>query len=90
MIQKRLLDILVCPETRSRLRLADELQLQKINAAIEQGGVKNRCGQPVENVLEAALVREDNAVAYPVIDDIPIMLIDEAIPLDSLPTNSES
>jgi len=90
MIHERLLDILVCPETRSGLRLADEALLQMINAAIQQGVLTNRCGEPVEKPLDAALIREDNALAYPVVDDIPIMLVDEAIPLDSLRNTSEA
>lgn len=90
MIQKRLLDILVCPETRARLRLADDALLQKINTAIQQGDVKNRSGEPVQNPIDAALVREDNRLAYPVVDDIPIMLVDEAIPLGAWLDPSEA
>jgi uncharacterized protein YbaR (Trm112 family) len=35
----------------------------------------------VEKQLDGGLVREDGAYLYPIEDDIPIMLIDEAIPL---------
>ena len=34
--------------------------------------------------IEAGLVREDGRILYPVRDDIPVMLIDEAIPLEDL------
>jgi len=81
MIDQSLLDILVCPETKQPLRVADADLLQKLNASIEAGSVKNRAGEPVTAGLVEALVREDGAALYPVRDDIPIMLIDESIPL---------
>ncbi len=34
--------------------------------------------------IEEGLVREDGKVLYPVRDDIPVMLLDEAIRLDTL------
>ena len=34
--------------------------------------------------LEEGLIREDDKILYPVREDIPIMLIDEAIELDKL------
>jgi len=32
--------------------------------------------------LDAALVREDGCVAYPIHDGIPVLITEEAIPLD--------
>lgn len=81
MIDQSLLDILVCPETKQPLRVADAALLERLNASIEQGSVVNRSGQAVTVALTEALVREDGGALYPVRDDIPIMLIDESIPL---------
>ena len=81
MIDPKLLDILVCPETKQPLRVADADLLSAVNSAIEAGSVSNRGGAPVNAPLVEALVREDGAFLYPVRDDIPIMLIDESIPL---------
>lgn len=81
MIDQSLLDILVCPETKQPLRVVDEQVLKAMNESIEKGAVTNRGGQPVTAGLDEALVREDGSVLYPVRDDIPIMLIDESIPL---------
>ncbi len=81
MIDQSLLDILVCPETKQPLRVADEQMLKAVNTSIEKGAVTNRGGKPVTAGLDEALVREDGGVLYPVRDDIPIMLIDESIPL---------
>lgn len=79
MIDQTLLDILVCPETRQPLRVADAALLERLNASIVEGSVSNRGGEPVSASIEEALVREDGDVLYPVRDDIPIMLIDESI-----------
>jgi len=81
MIDQELLDILACPENKTPVALADQTLLDKINAAIENGNVENRGGQKVEKKIDGGLVREDQAYLYPIEDDIPIMLIDEAIPL---------
>lgn len=84
MVDQELLDILVCPETKQPVRLAEAGLLERLNAAIDAGEVRNQGGEAVTERVEEALVREDGAVLYPVRDDIPIMLIDEAIPLSGL------
>ncbi|GMV06025.1 MAG: hypothetical protein AMXMBFR53_23020 [Gemmatimonadota bacterium] len=81
MVDQALLDILVCPETKQPVRLADEALLSRLNARIAAGGVRNRGKEPVTDPVPAGLVRKDGLLLYPVRDDIPIMLIDEAIPL---------
>ena len=55
-----------------------------LNRAIQSGGVTNRGGDVVSGPIDEALVREDNNVLYRVHEDIPIMLIDEAIDLENL------
>jgi uncharacterized protein len=84
MVDPELLEILVCPETKSPVRLADDALLDRINRAVEDGRLMTREGKQVEGRLEGGLVREDGRVLYPIRDGIPVMLIDEAIPLDSL------
>lgn len=81
MIDQTLLEILVCPETKQPLHVAEAELLQQINAAIEAGSLTNRAGSAVADTLMEALVREDGRLLYPVRDDIPIMLIDESISL---------
>lgn len=85
MVDQSLLDILVCPETKQPLSVAEPAVLDRLNAAIRQGGVENRGGQTVSEPIEAGLVRKDGSVLYPVRDEIPIMLIDESIPLTPKP-----
>lgn len=84
MLDPELLEILVCPETRGPVRPANEELVARINRAIEEGTLTNRGGEPVTEKLDGGLVREDGELLYPVRDDIPIMLIDEAILLGEL------
>lgn len=83
-VDQELLSILVCPENKTPVALADDNLVGKINGAIEAGTLKNRAGEKVEEPIGAGLVREDKAFLYPIRDDIPIMLIDESIPLDQI------
>ncbi len=75
------LKILCCPETRQDLHSADPALIQSLNQQIAAGTLKNRAGQPVADHIEAGLVRSDRKFLYPIRDNIPILLIDEAIPL---------
>lgn len=83
MVDPELLQILVCPETRQPVRPAEADVLTRLNSAIEAGSVVNQGGQEVREPIEEGLVREDGKVLYPVREEIPIMLIDEAIALDA-------
>jgi uncharacterized protein YbaR (Trm112 family) len=83
-ISPELLNILVCPEQRTPLSVADDDLLAALNREVAAGRLKNRGGDRVEKALDGGLVREDREVVYPIIDGIPIMLVDEAIPLEQL------
>jgi len=85
MVNQELLEILVCPETKQTLKLADEETLEKVNQAVAAGGLMNQGGNRVKKPIVEGLVREDGNVLYPVKDDIPVMLLDEAIRLETLP-----
>ncbi len=82
MIDEELLEILACPETKEPVQLADQALIDEINARIERGEVKNRGDKKVEKKIDGGLVRADGPYLYPIDDDIPVMLIDEAIPLE--------
>jgi uncharacterized protein YbaR (Trm112 family) len=75
------LSMLRCPDDHSCLTRADAALVTQLNAAASTGRLKNKAGQAVSRQIDGALVREDRTLAYPIIDDIPILLIDEAIPL---------
>ena len=84
MISKELLSILVCPEDRSPLTLADRELLAAVNRAIAARRLRTKGGEAVAEPLEAGLVRQDRALLYPIVDRIPILLIDAGIPLGQL------
>lgn len=88
MVSRDLLEILRCPQSHQRLTPAPPELLAQVNAAIAAGHVRNRAGEAVTAPLEAALLREDRQWLYAIVEGIPIMLIDEAIPLEPI-TRSE-
>lgn len=83
-LSPNLLEILRCPENRTVLKLAEADLLTKLNDAIAAGTLKNKADQVVSEKLDAGLVREDETIVYAVRDDIPVMLIEEGIPLAQL------
>jgi uncharacterized protein len=83
LIDPGLLKILCCPETHQPVSEADAALVAQLNQQIAAGSLKNRSGKTLEEKLDGALVREDRRVAYGVRNRIPIMLLEEAIPLTS-------
>ena len=70
-----------CPETHQSIALAEPSLIEKLNQQIAAGQLKNRAGQLIKEKIDGGLVREDKKFVYPLRENIPIMLIDEAIPL---------
>jgi len=81
MIDEELLAILACPEDKSPVSLAGGELIEQINAGIRAGLLSNRGGSKVSNPIDGGLVRADGQWLYPIRDEIPVMLIDEAIAL---------
>jgi uncharacterized protein YbaR (Trm112 family) len=81
MLSAQLIDILRCPQDRSRLRLADQALIERVNRDVAAGKAHNAAGEPLTKMLDDGLIREAGDLLYPVIDQIPVMLPDEAIPL---------
>ena len=79
MFDDQFLAMLRCPEDHSRLSLADAATLARINNAVAAGRLTSRGGQKIEKSLDGALIRADGQIIYPIIDQIPILLVDEAI-----------
>ena len=63
---------------------ADQSLVERANAAIDAGTLVNIGGQPVKKKLDSGLVRAAGDLMYPVVDQIPVMLPDEAIAVSQL------
>ena len=79
MFDYKLLDILCCPETRGKLKIADETLLSSLNQAVAAGSLKNAAGEKISETLTEVLVNEAGSRAYIVREGIPVLLTDEAI-----------
>ena len=80
-IERSVLELLRCPETMQRLQPAADSLLSRLNAQIDAGQLRNRGGRPVVRRCDSGLVREDGRYLYPVCQEIPILILNEAIPL---------
>jgi uncharacterized protein YbaR (Trm112 family) len=83
-VDKDLLAILCCPETKLDVSLADDALISKVNDAVSRGVLKNKAQKPVTEMLDGGLIRADKKILYPIREDIPVMLIEEGIPLDQV------
>lgn len=81
-MDKRLLTILRCPVTHKGLAVLKKDQLQRINAAIEDGSLTNHDGDRPTGPLAEALVTDDGKRVYPVVDGIPVLLEGESISME--------
>jgi len=79
-MDRKLLDILVCPATRQSLALLDRPGLEAVNAAIKGGAVVRSDDTVESEPLREALVTRDRKLLYRIDDGIPVLLADEAIP----------
>lgn len=83
-VDKDLLAILCCPETKLDVSLADDALINKLNDAVGRGVLKNKAQKLVAELLDGGLIRSDRKILYPIREDIPVMLIEEGIPLDQV------
>ena len=78
-MDRKLLDLLVCPTTRQPLALLDGRGLQAVNAAIAGGSVRRGDGEAQSEALREALVTRDRKTVYRIDDGIPVLLAEESI-----------
>lgn len=78
-MDRKLLDILVCPSTRQPLALLNAAGLAAMNEAIAARRVhRGDAGLQIEPLREA-LVTRDRKTVYRIDDGIPVLLADEAL-----------
>lgn len=79
-MDRKLLDLLVCPATRQPLALLDKAGLAALNAAVDAGSLRRVDDTPQTAPLREALVTRDHRLAYRIDDGIPVLLVEEGIP----------
>jgi len=86
MNSKKQSNVLLCPKDRTPLTTVGKELLEKLNVAItnEDTVIKNLGGDAVEKPIAAGLVNQDGTLLYPIVDDIPVLLVDEAIALEQI------
>lgn len=78
-MDRKLLDILVCPASRQPLALLGKPGLEAMNRAIAAGSVQRVDGSVQSDALREALVTGDRKTVYRIDDGIPVLLVDEGI-----------
>ena len=84
-IDRKLLEILVCPITKQPVSMLNQTQLDKINQLIEQGELHTLDGAKLASPLKQALVTQNGNTIYQIDDNIPVMLEDQSIPCEQIP-----
>ena len=84
-MDRKLLDLLVCPATRQPVALLDSRGLEALNQAIAGGSVVRGDGSPQATAVREALVTRDRKRVYRVDDGIPVLLVEEAIATSQVP-----
>ena len=78
-MDKRLLDILCDPLSKSPLKMLSKPQLDLLNQAIRAKELQTIDGRVVGMEIAAGLVTVDGKVVYRIDDGIPVLLADEGI-----------
>lgn len=78
-MDKRLLDILCCPVSKTPVRPLSKAELESLNDAIAAGSLLSVAGASVDQRVSEGLITLDRKVVYRVEDGIPVMLPEEGI-----------
>ena len=80
-MDEKLLEIMCCPETHQSLAKAGAELVDDLNKRIQAGTLVDRVDEKVAELIDGGLIREDGKILFPIRQDIPVMLIDQGIPI---------
>lgn len=83
-MDRKLLDILVCPASRQPLGLLDRAGLDALNRAVAAGTVRRVDDALQADAVSEALITDDRRTIYRIDDGIPVLLVEEGIPVSGL------
>lgn len=78
-MDRRLLDILCCPDTRQPLLMLQAQELDAINLAVASSSLRRADGSVQAEPLKEGLITRDRKLIYRIEDGIPVLLHDESI-----------
>ena len=84
-VDKRLLEILVCPVSKVPVKPLSKDKLAVLNREVAAGTVERVDGSPVAEPLGEALITTDDRTIYSVQSGIPVMLEDQGIRANQVP-----
>ena len=78
-INRKLLEILVCPVTKLPVFMLDQDKLARLNKLIEKGDLQTMDGEVIKEPIQEALVTSNRNMIYRIENNIPVMLEDQGI-----------
>ena len=80
-MDEKLLEILCCPETHQPLSRAGAELVDELNQRIQAGTLVDRIDEKITEPINGGLIREDGNILFPIRQGIPVMLVEQGIPL---------
>lgn len=77
-----LLELIRCPITLEPLEVAPDVTLDRMRGRFDAGLLVNRIGVTVTDAFQSGLVNASGTWFYPVVEEIPVLVPDEAIPCE--------
>jgi uncharacterized protein YbaR (Trm112 family) len=83
MLTEEVLELLQCPLTGKKLSLASDQMILRVNEAIANGNARDRIEQKVSQKIDGGLVTDEGVWLYPIREEIPTLVVEEAIDIRS-------